>query len=283
MERASHAAYDLPRTRTLVIAALAAAMGMAAHAQEYPTKPIKLIVPFAPGGNADVVARMAASFMQEALGSASVVVENHGGAGGIVGTGLAAKSEGDGYTLCACSIGAISIASATQKLRYDPLSDLVPISLLSTNPLILLVHPSVKARSVQELVALARRNHTRSPTVRPGVGGLTYFSSELFQVKTGIKLTHVPYRGGAPATMAVVAGDVQLTFANMSDAVGQIAAGTVRPLGVTTAHRSAVAPDVPTLAEQGIAGYATEFWIGLFAPKGTPRAIVDRLAGSPRA
>ena len=264
---------------TLAAFALAATGVPPAHAQEYPTKPIKLIVPFAPGGNADVVARLAANYMQKALGGATIVIENNGGAGGIVGTGMTAKAEPDGYTLCTCSIGAISIAPATQELRYDPLADFAPISLISTNPLVLLVHPSVKANSVTELVALAKAAPHPLTYSSAGVGGLTYFSAEVFKIKTGIALTHVPYRGGAPATTALVAGDVQLTFANMSDALGQIGTGTVRALGVTTAKRSPAVPDIATLAEQGIAGYATELWIGLFAPKGTPRNIVDRLAG----
>src|SRR5262245_58284924 len=143
---------------SLTIATLACSVicNPPARALDYPTKPIKLIVPFAPGGNADVVARLAANYMQAALAGATIVIENHGGAGGIVGTAMTAKAEPDGYTLCTCSIGAISIAPATQELRYDPLNDLAPISLLSTNPLVLLVHPSVTAASVPELIALAR-------------------------------------------------------------------------------------------------------------------------------
>ncbi len=264
---------------TLAAFATAIACALPAGARDYPAKPIKLIVPFAPGGNADVVARLAAAYMQKALGGATIVIENHGGAGGIVGTAMTAKADPDGYTLCTCSIGAISIAPSTQELRYDPLNDLEPISLLSTNPLVLLVHPSVKANSVQELIALAKAAPQPLTYSSAGVGALTYFSAEVFRIKTGIKLTHVAYRGGAPATMALVAGDVQLTFANMSDALGQLGTGTVRALGVTTPKRSPATPDIPTIAEQGIAGYATELWVGLFAPRGTPRAIVDRLAG----
>lgn len=266
---------------SLTLAAFATAVASAppTHARDYPTKPIKLIVPFAPGGNADVVARLTANYIQTALGGATIVIENNGGAGGIVGTAMTAKAEPDGYTLCTCSIGAISIASATRELRYDPLNDLAPISLVSTNPLVLLVHPAVKASTVQELVTLAKAAPQPLTFSSAGVGGLTYFSAEVFRIKTGVKLTHVPYRGGAPATTAVVAGDVQLTFANMSDALGQLGSGKVRALGVTTAKRSSAMPDIPTLAEQGVAGYGTELWIGLFAPIGTPQAIIDLLAG----
>jgi tripartite-type tricarboxylate transporter receptor subunit TctC len=244
---------------------------------KWPNQPIKLLVTFPAGGNTDAVARLTADFMQKALGGAAVVVENHAGAGGIVGTEMVTKAAPDGYTLCMCSIGPITIAPATQQLRYDPLKDLVPISLVSTNPLMLVVHPSVKANSVQELVALARAEPGRFNYSSAGIGALTYFSAELFKTKTGTQITHVAYRGGAQATMAVIAGDVQLTFANMSDAVSQIEGGKVRALGVTTAKRSPAAPNVPTLAEQGIPGYATESWNALLAPKGTPQAIINRL------
>ena len=177
-----------------------------------------------------------------------------------------------------CSIGPITIAPATQSLRFDPLKDLAPISLVSTNPLVLVVHPSVRANSAQELIALAQAEPDRLNHSSAGIGALTFFSAELFKAKAGIKLTHVPYRGGAQATMAVVAGDVHLTFANMADALGQLEGGKVRALGVTTATRSPAAPDVPTLAEQGISGYATESWNALFAPKHTPQPIINRLA-----
>ena len=244
---------------------------------KWPNRPIKLIVPFAAGGNTDAVARIAANQMQKSLG-VNVVIENKGGAGGIVGTDAAAKSAPDGYTFCVCSIGSITIAPATEKLPYDPLSDIMPISLLNTNPLILLVNPGVKANSVQELIALAKANPSSLNYSSSGIGGLMYFSAELFKAKTGAQITHVPYRGGAPATTAVIGGEVQLVFTNMSDAVGQLEGGKVRALAVTTSKRSPAAPDVPTLAEQGIAGYHTESWNALFAPKGTPQAAIDRMA-----
>lgn len=247
-------------------------------ADKWPSRPIKLVVPFPAGGNTDAVARLAGDYMQTALGGVSIVVENQAGAGGIIGTEAVAKATPDGYTLCMCSIGPITIAPATQSLRFDPLKDLAPISLVSTNPLVLVVHPSVRANSAQELIALAQAEPDRLNYSSAGIGALTFFSAELFKAKAGIKLTHVPYRGGAQATMAVVAGDVHLTFANMADALGQLEGGKVRALGVTTATRSPAAPDVPTLAEQGISGYATESWNALFAPKHTPQPIINRLA-----
>jgi len=264
--------------RVLTVACAFAHPSQSIADDKWPTRPIKLVVPFPAGGNTDAVARLAADFMQKALGGASVVVENHAGAGGIIATEMVAKAAPDGYTLCMCSIGPITIAPATQSLRFDPLGDLLAISLVSTNPLMLVVHPSVGANSLQELVALARAEPNRFNYSSAGIGALTYFSAELFKAKTGIQITHVAYRGGAQATMAVVAGDVQLTFANMSDAVAQMEGGKVRALGVTTAQRSPAAPLVPTLAEQGVTGYATESWNALFAPKGTPQPIIDQLS-----
>src|SRR6185503_17074828 len=173
----------------------------------YPSRAIKLIVPFAAGGNTDVVGRLTASYMQKAL-NVNVVVENRAGAGGINGTDAVAKAAPDGYTLCICGIGPITVSPATEKLSYDPLKDLAPISLINTNPLVLVVNPQVKAGTA---------------------GGLMQFAAEIFRVKTGSKFTSVPYRGGALATAAVVTGEVQLAFSNMSDAMGQLAAGTVRP------------------------------------------------------
>ena len=251
--------------------------GPSAAQDRWPSRPVKLVVPFAAGGNTDAVARITANHMQNALG-VGVVVENRGGAGGIVGTDAVAKAAPNGYTLCVCSIGSITIAPATEQLPYDPLKDIVPISLLNTNPLILLVNPSVKANSVAELIALAKANPNGLNYSSSGIGGLMYFSAELFKSKTGAKITHVPYRGGAPATAAVIAGDVQLVFTNMSDAVGQIEGGKVRALAVTTSKRSPAAPNVPTLAEQGIPGYHTESWNALFAPKGTPQLVINRMA-----
>jgi tripartite-type tricarboxylate transporter receptor subunit TctC len=250
----------------------------AAAEEAWPSRPIKLIVPFAPGGNTDVVARITGAYLQNALKGASVVVENRAGAGGITGTAAVAKGPGDGYTLCVCSIGPISISLSTEKLPYDPLKELVPISMINTNPLVLIVNPKLAARSPAELIAASRARPGGFSYGSSGVGGLMYFSAEIFKAKSGAQLTHVPYRGGALATAAVVTGEVDVAFANMSDAMGQLAAATVRPIGITTATRSPYLPDVPTLAELGIAGFSAESWNALLAPPGTPRPIVERLA-----
>lgn len=260
----------------LTLAAFAALVEPALSQDKWPSRPIKFIVPYAAGGNTDAVSRIAANHLQKSLG-VSIVIENRGGAGGIVGTDAVAKAAPDGYTFCGCSLGPLTIPSI-EKLPYDPLTDLVPISLLNTNPLILLVNPNVKANNVKELIALAKSSPNALNYSSSGLGGLMYFSAELFKAKTGAPMTHVPYRGGAPATAAVISGEVQLVFTNMSDAVGQIDGGKVRALAVTTSKRSSAAPKVPTLIEEGVPNFHTESWNGLFAPKGTPKEIVDKMA-----
>ena len=266
--------------RTIFAVAMLTAFGglQAAVAQDaYPNRLIKLIVPFAAGGNTDVVGRVTAAYMQKAL-KANVVVENRAGAGGINGTDAVAKAAPDGYTLCICGIGPITVSPATEKLPYDPLKDLAPISLINTNPLVLVVNPQVKAGTAGELAALSKSVPDGLSYGTVGAGGLMQFAAEIFRVKTGSKFTSVPYRGGALATAAVVTGEVQLAFSNMSDAMGQLAAGTVRPLAITTAKRSPHMPEIPTLIELGLVDYPVESWNALFAPAGTPQPIIARLA-----
>ena len=246
-------------------------------AQDYPNRPIRVIVPYAAGGLPDTMARLVGAKMSEALGQ-QMVVENRGGAGGIVGTDTVAKAAPDGYTLCVCSIGSITVAPALEKLPYDPLKDLIAVSMLGTNALVLITHPSLEAKSVAEVIRLAKEKPKSIEYGSSGVGGLMHISALLFQAKTGTELTHVPYRGGAPATQGLLAGDVKIVFANMSDAIGQIVAGTVRALGVTTSTRSPAAPQIPTIAESGVPGFHAESWNALFAPPGTPQPIIDRLA-----
>jgi tripartite-type tricarboxylate transporter receptor subunit TctC len=243
----------------------------------YPNHTIKLIVPFAAGGNGDAVGRLTAYYMQKVL-DVSVVVENRPGAGGINGTDAVTKSPPDGYTLCVCSTGPITVAPWTEKLPYDPLKDLIAVSMINTNPLVLIVNPKIEAKSAAELVSLSKKTPGGLSYGTVGAGGLVTFSADIFRVQTGANLTAVPYRGGALATAAVVTGEVHLSFANMSDAMGQLAANTVRPLAVTTAKRSPHMSDVPTLVELGLVQYAVESWNAMFAPPGTPQPIVDRLA-----
>lgn len=264
---------------SLMLAAIAAiTTSHLASAQDvYPNRGIKLIVPFAAGGNTDVVGRLTAAYMQNQLG-VSVVVENRAGAGGIIGTDSIAKSTPDGYTLCVCGAGPLTVAPWTEKMPYDPLKDLAPISLINTNPLILIVNPKLEAKTAAELALLSKKMPNGLSYSTVGSGGLVTFAAEIFRVQTGSNLVAVPYRGGALATAAVVSGEVQLSFANMSDAMGQLAAGTVRPLAITTATRSPHTPDIPTLMELGLVSYPVISWNALFAPAGTPQPIIDRLA-----
>lgn len=249
-----------------------------ARAQDaYPNRPIRLIVPFAAGGNTDAIGRVTASYMEQAL-KVSVVVENRPGAGGIVGTDAVVKSAPDGYTLCVCGNGPLTVTPWTEKVPYDPLKDLTPISLINTNALVLIVNLKVEAKTAADLVTLSQKAPSGLSYSTVGAGGLVTFSAEIFRTQTKANLTAVPYRGGALATSAVVAGDVQLSFANMSDAMGQLESKGVRPLAVTTAKRSEYLPEVPTLIETGLVSIPVESWNGLFAPAGTPKPIIDRLA-----
>lgn len=260
------------------IVAIALLLVAGAQAQEaYPNRPIKLIVPFAAGGNTDAIGRVAAAYMEQAL-KVSVVVENRAGAGGIIGTDAVVKAAPDGYTLCVCNAGPITVTPWTEKVPYDPLKDLAPISLINTNALVLIVNLKLEAKSAADIVALSKKMPGGLSYSTVGAGGLVTFSAEIFRTQTKANLTAVPYRGGALATTAVVSGDVHLSFANMSDAMGQLESKGVRPLAVTTAKRSEYLPDVPTLMETGLVSVPVESWNGLFAPAGTPKPILDQLA-----
>jgi tripartite-type tricarboxylate transporter receptor subunit TctC len=266
------------RRQILVAGFGALALPHVARAQgSWPDRAIRFVVPFPPGGNTDAVGRIAAQYIQEKLGR-SVVIENRGGAGGIVGSDVVAKSAPDGYTFLVGSIGSITISPAIEKMPYDPLKDLAPVSILNTNPLILIGRKDLGMSTVQQLVAHAKAKPESLTYGSSGIGGLMHVSALLFESRSGTRLTHVPYRGGAPAVTALLAGEVDLVFANMSDALPHLAAGNLIPLGVTTATRSAELPNVPTITEGGIPDYSTESWNGLLAPAGTPAPIVNRMS-----
>jgi tripartite-type tricarboxylate transporter receptor subunit TctC len=249
----------------------------AASAEEWPSKSIRLIVPYAPGGYTDTVGRITGNYLQKELGQ-TVIVENRAGGGGIVGTDFVSKLPGDGYALCVCSIGAVSIAPIAQGVKYDPLKDLTPISIISTIPQTVIVNPSVPAKSMQELVDYAKANPGKLSFGSSGAAGLMYFSVALFQARTGTKMTHVPFKGGAPATAAVVSGEVSLSFTNMTDALPQMEAKTVRAIAVTGEKRSEFAPDLPTVAEAVLPNYSAESWNAIMAPGGTPAPVVAKLS-----
>lgn len=268
--------------KRLLVAALLMGTGLsitAASAQEWPTKPIKLVVPYAPGGYTDAVGRITARFLEKELGQ-TVIVDNRAGAGGIVGSDLVSKSPGDGYTLCVCSVGAISIAPVAQTTSYDPVKSFKPISVVSTIPQTVIVNPSLPINSMEDLVKYAKANPGKLTYGSSGAGGLMYFSVALFDARVGTKMTHVPFKGGSPATAAVVAGEVNLSFTNMTDALPQIEANTVRALAVTSATRSEFTPKLPTVAETVSPGYAVESWNGIMAPASTSDAIVEKVSAA---
>src|SRR2546428_98061 len=246
-----------------------------AFAQAWPSKPVRMVVPFAPGGVTDSSARIVAAKMQEVIGQ-PVLVDNRTGAGGVIATDHVAKSAPDGYTILMASPAAQTLLQFLQKTGYDGLKDFAPITLVNTYPIVLMVHPSVPANNVRELIALAKAQPGKLNFA--GEGGLTQFSGEIFKYMAGIDMVYIPYKGGAPAAAAAAAGDAQVTFANYSDALAYMKTGRLRPLGMTSAKRFQQSPEVPTIAEAGVAGYQVESWNGLFAPAGTPPEILERVS-----
>jgi len=242
--------------------------------KDWPTKPIRIIIPYAPGGIADTVARIIAPMFQDALNQ-TVIVESKTGASGTVGTAFVAKSPPDGYTLLLGLAAPQTLSQHLGKIDYDGVKDFAPITLINTNPLVLLVNPGLPINSVADLIKYAKANPGKLNF--SGAGGLTQFAGEIFKARAGINMVHVPYRGGAPAVTAAVAGETQLTFANYSDAIPWIESGKLRPLAVTSASRFVLAPKIPAISET-LPGYAVDGWSGLFAPVGTPPEIVNRLA-----
>jgi tripartite-type tricarboxylate transporter receptor subunit TctC len=248
-----------------------------AFAQTWPSKPMRMVVPFAPGGVTDSSARIVAAKMQEALGQ-PVIVDNRTGAGGVIATDHVAKSPPDGYTLLMASAAPQTLLQFVQKTGYDGLRDFAPITLINTFPIVLMVHPSVPAQNVRELIALAKAQPGKLNFA--GAGGLTQFAGEIFKYMAGVDMVYIPYKGGAPATAAAAAGDAQVTFANYSDALAHMKSGRLRPLGMTSAKRFPQSPEVPTIAEAAIPGYQVESWNGLLAPAGTPPDVVNRIAAA---
>ena len=247
-----------------------------ANSQAYPTKPLRLIVPQSAGGSTDQVARPLAQQMGAALGQ-SVIVDNRPGAGSVIGTDAVAKSAPDGYTLLAVAASFSMSPSLYRNLPFDPVRDFAPISLLSSLPNIMSVHPSLPVKSVKELIAFAKARPGQLNFGSSGVATGTHLSMELFMYMTGIKMVHVPYKGGAPSVTALLSGEVQVTFATISTALPHVKSGRLRALAVSTARRSPVAPEVPTIAESAVPGYDYASWIGLLAPAKTPQPIIARL------
>lgn len=244
---------------------------------DWPTHSIRVIVPYAAGGNGDTVARMAAHYMEQALGQ-TVVVENRPGAGGILGTEQTVHAAPDGYTFCMCSIGAVSVAPiADPNVSYDPLTDLAPVSWVSANPLVVIANPQAPFADLDEMIAYAKENPGEVTYASSGVGGLMHFSVDLFQNMTGTVLTHIPYTGGAPATAAVLSGETDITFTHSSDTVAPLAEGLAKGIAVSSAERTALMEDLPAIAEIA-PGYDVMAWNALMAPAGTPPEIIEKLA-----
>jgi tripartite-type tricarboxylate transporter receptor subunit TctC len=256
---------------------LAMAFATAAAAQNFPSKPVRVVITYPPGGSTDVVGRALAAKMTEVLGQ-QVVVDNRGGAGGIIGSDIVAHATPDGYTVLLGTSAGMSINPLLhKKLPYDVQRDFAPVSLVVINPQALVAHPALPANTVQELIKLARAKPGQINYASPGVGSPNHMGMELLKSMTGINVVHVPYKGGGPAMTELLAGQVQLLFNSIPSVLPQVKAGRLKALAVGSARRSPAMPDVPTVAESGVPGYEYATWYGLFTPADTPRAVIARL------
>jgi tripartite-type tricarboxylate transporter receptor subunit TctC len=245
-------------------------------ADGFPDRPLRMIVPFPPGGSVDVVARIAGQKMTEIAGQ-SIVVDNRGGASGNIGSELAARAPADGYTIMMTTIPLVVNPSLFSKVPYDVVRDFAPISLIAAAPFVLAVHPSLPAKSVKELVALARARPGQLNYSSAGSGTNLHIAAELFKNLSGTNIVHVPYKGGGPALSALLGGEAQLSFLGVVAVVPHVKSGKMRALALTATKRSAVLPDLPTIAEAGVAGYEFASWYGVLAPAGTPAPRITKL------
>ncbi len=265
--------------KTIVRAAaavVATTLALAAQAQAWPTRAVKIIVPFAPGGFTDVVARILQTQLSAALGQ-PVVIENKPGAGSTIGTAEVAKARPDGYTIAMVSTTHVITPSIYKQMPYDALRDFTPVMKLAEGPYVLVVHPSLPARTVKELVELAKAEPGKIDYASSGNGSSQHLVGALFGQMAGVKLNHVPYKGSGQAMQDLVGGQVKVSFVGGPNAVPYLANGKLRALGVTTSKRSADLPDIPTIDEAGVAGYDATLWLGLLAPPGTPAEVVAKL------
>jgi tripartite-type tricarboxylate transporter receptor subunit TctC len=259
----------------LKCAAILVALSTTAAAQDYPTKPVRVIVPFPPGAFNDIVARIIATQLGERLGK-QFLVDNRTGAGGVVGTELAANAPPDGHTLLIASL-AITINPWFHKLSYDPVKSFAPVALIATAPNVISVRPDLPARSVKDLIAMAKEKPGKLQYASAGVGSFMHLGPELFKLMAKVDILHVPFRGGAPALIDVASGNTHMTFASVPSSVTHFRSGKLRALGVGSLKRNALIPDVPTIDESGLPGYEFANWIGIVAPAGTPAAIIEKL------
>jgi tripartite-type tricarboxylate transporter receptor subunit TctC len=263
------------KTRMMLTVIAAATLSQGALAAQWPERPVRMMVGFAPGGGTDATARAIAPKMGELLGQ-QIIVDNRPGATGNIATDITAKSSPDGYTILMGTIAALAINPALyEKLPFDPLKDLLPVTRAVDSTNVLVVHPSVAAKSVKELIALAKAKSLNCGS--SGVGGAGHLALELFNLQTGTKIVHVPYKGGGPAMVDLMGGQIQLIFATAASAVGPIKSGKINALAVTTLKRSPLVPDLPTVAETGLKGFEANNWYGIMVPAKTPRSIVMQL------
>ena len=269
-------------TKNLIAAALLALAGVAVAQGAYPGRPVTLVVPFPPGGGTDTGARIVAQKLGAKWGQ-TVIVENKGGAAGMIGADMVAKAKPDGYTLLMGNIGTQAInPSLYKKMPYDAATAFVPITLVADLPLAMMVNPAVPAKTAREFIALAKREPGKLSYSSSGAGGAPHLAAEMFKEATGTFIVHVPYRGGGPAIGDLIAGHVQLSFMTVLEASGHIKAGKLRALAVTGSQRVPALPEVPTLAEAALPGFNPISWIGVLAPAGTPKEIVDKVASDVR-
>lgn len=265
------------RRLALLVAVCCLPLTQAASAAEYPARPLRLVVPFTPGGTTDILARVVGARLGEVLGQ-SVVVENRPGAGGNLGAEAVARAAPDGYTLLMGTLGTqVTNAYLYARMPYDAAKDFAPVTLVANSPNVLLTNASQPVRSVADVIALAKKEPGRINYASTSTGGSPHLSGELLVSMAGVRMQHVPYKGAAPAMTDLLAGQVELMFDNLPSALAQIRAGKVRALAVTSPQRSPVLPDVPTVQESGLPGYVVNSWFGLLAPAGTPPEIVARL------
>ena len=261
----------------IVATTLALTLAPNVIAQSYPTKPIRFVVPYAPGGNTDILSRLIGQKLSEAWGQ-QVIIDNRAGAAGTVGAELVARAPADGYTLIMGSFGNVIVAKSLYKnLKYDPLKDFASVALVSLPPGVLVENQVVPAQSVRELIAYAKANPKKLNYGSPGSGAWNHLFFELFNANAGVQIVHVPYKGIAPAVVDLLAGQVQLAMSAFPTALPHIRSGKLRALGVTSAKRSGLLPDVPTIGESGLPGYEAAGWFGVLSPAGTPAAVVSKL------
>jgi tripartite-type tricarboxylate transporter receptor subunit TctC len=263
-------------SKAIAIALLALSASMAFAASSYPERPIRLVVPLSAGGSADIVGRVLAQKMGEKLGQ-QVVIDNRPGAGSIIGTEIAARAPADGYTLLLAGSSFTSAPSLHRKLPYDPIRDFAPITMPADAPGLLVAHPAVAVRTVNDLIALARSKPGQINYASPGNGTAPHFAGALFNIMAKVDMTHIPYKGAGPAVTAVMAGEAQVSFASMPSAITQMRQGRLRGIAVTGLKRSSALPDLPTVSESGLPGFESGSWQGLFAPAGTPVTVIRTL------